>query len=842
MSFYDLLYKKGENIEIRCLAKNKPPRVEFISHNGNTIKQIKRVIKKYNSDYNIYLGVLPRKKQKVATDSDISRINACFVDIDKKDFSGEKAFDNHIKELENGLLPSLKLKPTVKLCTGNGIHYYFILKQKEIIGPDLWREIQKALIEFCKGDKSIKNLSRIMRIPGSQNLKDPNNPKPCKLLWLNPKTYTMKDFETLLEKYLLLQQSQQRQKGKENTQHRELTPAPLPAPRDERDVLPELLNILGESGSGLFNDYESFINFCYGCKAVGLPYSQIDHILRQSECYNYKENEKLYKDLNPDGRRSFSTICYFAKKANSEKFLEVTGNKYKVEDIPLPEEAPPENFSKQVKEPEPTSKIETIFDKIKTFSVKEVIEIKSNLEDDPVIDTLLYREGISIVFGDPGAGKTWLILDLCLKLADGEVVWGNFETTPQKILLLEGDFSLPVLKYRFLRMQECKNLDNFQTLTARQLEELQIDYSLNQRSGQEMFEALLNKMKPDLVIIDSLGSFIGCDESKFTEVKSVIDFLKTQAQKHHNHIMIVHHARKRASIERREGRKLDQSDMIGSSLFMRYATCILSVNAIFDEEGPVKNKGLVANIKNWFKLAPRFEYEIEEDELEEQVQIKYNYDEALINPRTRTEKGRGYVLALLKADPTLQISKKQIYQKIRDEDIKISKRLLGDILRDLIRSKQVKAVGPNKNRIYSYIDPSDIVNHCTINTESQTTQEDLSSIPDCTINVRQQDIVHLSYSPKCTIKNEISSGKDSVSYRDPYGLRDKCTIKNRYNQLLDRKGKLLKDMNENPEETGRLVKELDILHSNMERVLGEIGNYTAKEVKNGFILEGEKLL
>ncbi len=270
---------------------------------------------------------------------------------------------------------------------------------------------------------------------------------------------------------------------------------------------------------------------------------------------------------------------------------------------------------------------------------------------------------------------------------------------------------------------------------------------------------------------------------------------------------------------------------------MRFATCILSVNAIFDEEGPIKNKGLVANIKNWFKLAPRFEYEIEEDELEEQVIISYNYDEALINPRTRTEKGRGYVLALFKADPTLQLSKKQIYKKIKDENIEISKRLLGDILRDLIKSKQVKAVGPDKNRIYAYIDPSDIINHCTVNIDSQTTQEDLPSNSDCTVNVRQPFSVHLPYSPKCTVKDEISSGKDMLPYREKYYLREDCTVKNRYNQLLDRKGKLLKDLNENPEETNRLVRELDILHITMERILFEIGDYTNKEVKHGFDLE-----
>ncbi len=50
------------------------------------------------------------------------------------------------------------------------------------------------------------------------------------------------------------------------------------------------------------------------------------------------------------------------------------------------------------------------------------------------IDTLL-PQGLCILGGAPKIGKSWLVLDICVRVAKGEPVWG-FQTTKGSVLYL----------------------------------------------------------------------------------------------------------------------------------------------------------------------------------------------------------------------------------------------------------------------------------------------------------------------------------------------------------------------------------------------------------------------
>jgi len=338
---------------------------------------------------------------------------------------------------------------------------------------------------------------------------------------------------------------------------------------------------------------------------------------------------------------------------------------------------------------------------IKPLSFTDIINIKGDIQENAIVPGLFYRDSISIIFGEPGSGKTWLASDIIFNIAEGNLIWGKYKTVPHKVLLLEGDFSNLVLKDRMKNFSlHDKNAENFNVMTTEEMDKNNYEYCLDKHEGQKNIEYLIEITKPAMVVIDSLGSFMSCDESKPDGVKSIINFLKEMVQKFHIHILIIHHSRKRTSLEKRE-RKLDQSDMIGSSLLMRYASTIFSVNTLHDDEEKLVNKGLVVNSKNWFRTLPSFEYEITDSE-NGGIELKYNH-ENLSTAKTKKQTAYTAILKLLSADPSMELSQEQIVQATN-----IGQRMVKDVVQELVRDEKITGIGESRNRKYRIKYISDI--------------------------------------------------------------------------------------------------------------------------------------
>lgn len=104
-------------------------------------------------------------------------------------------------------LAEFPLKPSIILRSGGGIQVYWLLKEPAE-GDDLWRvkATNKALVEFFTtsidgkkygADTQSVDLARILRIPGSMNVKY-TPPRPCEISWWKPENrYLLDDFDFL---------------------------------------------------------------------------------------------------------------------------------------------------------------------------------------------------------------------------------------------------------------------------------------------------------------------------------------------------------------------------------------------------------------------------------------------------------------------------------------------------------------------------------------------------------------------------------------------------------------------------------------------------------------------
>jgi len=234
------------------------------------------------------------------------------------------------------------------------------------------------------------------------------------------------------------------------------------APKNEQtDFYYEILNILKENCSGLFNDYEeAFLPFIMGCKSAGIPYEDIDGILQQSNGYNQVNNAKIYEKLIPK-KINFGTVYHFTEKATGYKLKEILAEKrkrgqgnrdkkrsYKEEDVPEIEWGNMEVFdnppgTEKVKI-ENTETIHTVTTKKKKPSKAEIyFKVKETLKKwyDFKFNTITQKTEYSHKDKD-----SWKEIDdgfsaMCyFKLIENELYWSKADLDN---LLVDPNFATP---------------------------------------------------------------------------------------------------------------------------------------------------------------------------------------------------------------------------------------------------------------------------------------------------------------------------------------------------------------------------------------------------------------
>lgn len=90
-------------------------------------------------------------------------------------------------------------EPTFLINSGNGIYALWVLN--EAVPSSRWLPVAEKMKRAAqatglKFDPAVPaDAARVIRVPGTTNYKDPNNPKPCFVLRDSGKTYSLEDFE-----------------------------------------------------------------------------------------------------------------------------------------------------------------------------------------------------------------------------------------------------------------------------------------------------------------------------------------------------------------------------------------------------------------------------------------------------------------------------------------------------------------------------------------------------------------------------------------------------------------------------------------------------------------------
>jgi putative DNA primase/helicase len=132
---------------------------------------------------NIYFGVAPRS-ERGGRKEHVQFATCLWADLDGKMF-GSKS-----EALQS--LQGFELTPSLVVDSGNGYHAYWLLDKptSEVARVEA---LNLGIAQALGGDRTY-DVTRILRVPGTTNWKDPTNPKPVRLIQSRNRVYSLDDF------------------------------------------------------------------------------------------------------------------------------------------------------------------------------------------------------------------------------------------------------------------------------------------------------------------------------------------------------------------------------------------------------------------------------------------------------------------------------------------------------------------------------------------------------------------------------------------------------------------------------------------------------------------------
>jgi hypothetical protein len=165
-------------------------------------------------DRDLYVGVGLSSRDHGSTrrcpSNEVAGIVGLWADLDLKSDAHPKAALPATVEDAMSILPQ-QLPPTFVVRTGNGAHAWWLFREPLVFESDedrrdtanlalRWQSLLRLNASARGWDfDRLADLARVLRIPGTQNCKDPRNPKPVSIHFKTDRRYNPSDFAEFLD-------------------------------------------------------------------------------------------------------------------------------------------------------------------------------------------------------------------------------------------------------------------------------------------------------------------------------------------------------------------------------------------------------------------------------------------------------------------------------------------------------------------------------------------------------------------------------------------------------------------------------------------------------------------
>lgn len=196
-----------------------------------------------------------------------------------------------------------------------------------------------------------------------------------------------------------------------------------------------------------------------------------------------------------------------------------------------------------------------------------------------VFDQLLAQQGLGLVTGFPGTGKTQFAIAMAASAALGQgkfLKWGN-SGGHKKVLFLSLEMSKAPLNL-FMKTI-AGGYEDLHTLNRNFLvAPFGTPIPLDTKEGQAFLNNLLDEYMPDIVFIDSLQAAISKEMTDELSIKSFLHYLSVVREKYKCAMVIIHHNRKKPNDDQKK--QVEQSDVYGSTFIVAEVDFVLSLKLL----------------------------------------------------------------------------------------------------------------------------------------------------------------------------------------------------------------------------------------------------------------------
>lgn len=373
-----------------CYGSQKPDRAMYFAVDPASIERaVEFAVGRNREGQNVYVGVNPRKtnvdRKRRGSDADVELAFFHFADLDRAE-AVERARGN------------LPIRPTMIVLTGtvpnNRPHLYWQLEEP-MGNLAAWTETQRGIAHALDGDAVI-NPSRIMRLGGTVNY-----PTQDKI----GRGYRM-EITTVRTEFA----------DEREPLRPDVIASAFPAQREAAQYLPSVA--AGQTTLSAMNQRTRVADLIDACRSGDNWHNNMVRLVGHLAAVGRTDAEIL-------GLGAGITLPgYTIDQTQREMFTALRGARTKwalpepTDDVAAEEAGREEGDS--------------------TFLLLDLDELESLPPPTWLVDELIAEHGLSIVYGDPGAGKSFVVLDMALRLAFG-MDWHGSVSKQVGVLYIAGE-------------------------------------------------------------------------------------------------------------------------------------------------------------------------------------------------------------------------------------------------------------------------------------------------------------------------------------------------------------------------------------------------------------------
>lgn len=169
--YQSVMYDAMDLVEVRCLLSSRTGKAWMEWVLAEDLPDMSKSLRELNDrGMNVYAGVMPRKGRGGTEDEDCLPGRVMWADFDGVE---PRAAVRRVRQAE---IPN----PTLIVNSGHGTHLYWRLQEK--IAPDVMKQLVYDLGAALRSDEKVYNPSRILRLPGYWNTKEPESWVKCEIV------------------------------------------------------------------------------------------------------------------------------------------------------------------------------------------------------------------------------------------------------------------------------------------------------------------------------------------------------------------------------------------------------------------------------------------------------------------------------------------------------------------------------------------------------------------------------------------------------------------------------------------------------------------------------------